>query len=84
MKLAPELKSLRHRLGQTLHLGELRNAIRSMQTMQPGRDPEWVIVYRTATGFCCMYHGAPVSFVEMLDVQIWSEEMDVQPWFIGF
>ncbi|EIM94741.1 hypothetical protein [Paraburkholderia hospita] len=46
-------------------------------------NPEWVVVYRTASGFCCMYHGIPVEFIEMLDVQIWSEEIDVQPYFIG-
>jgi hypothetical protein len=42
-----------------------------------------VIVYRTANGFCCIYHGLPVELREMLDVQIWAEEMDVQTWFIG-
>jgi len=30
-----------------------------------------------------MYHDAPVELREMLDVQIWAEEMDVQTYFIG-
>ncbi|OUL79440.1 hypothetical protein CA601_34780 [Paraburkholderia hospita] len=83
MKLGHELDNVRHRLGRKLHLAELREAIQSMRSAEPGVNPEWVIVYRTASGFCCMYHGIPVEFIEMLDVQIWSEEIDVQPYFIG-
>ncbi|TCG05986.1 hypothetical protein BZM27_29695 [Paraburkholderia steynii] len=83
MKLAPELKNLGRRLSRALHLDELRTAIGTNQADQSTPDPEWVIVYRTANGFCCMYDDAPVEFVEMIDVQVWSEEMDVQPYFMG-
>jgi len=83
-KLPRELRDLRHRLGGVLHLAELRNAFRNMQASQSDANPEWVIVYRTATGFCCLYRGVPVEFAEMLDVHLWSEEMDVQPYFMGF
>ena len=46
-------------------------------------DREWVVIYRTAEGFCCMYRGLPVNFEDMLDVQTWTEEMDVRPYFMG-
>lgn len=83
MKLAAELKNLGHRLSHALHLDELSAVIGVKQTVDPTPDPEWVIVYRTESGFCCIYDNAPVHFVEMIDVQIWCEEMDVQPYFIG-
>ena len=83
MKLAPELKNMAHRLSHALHLDAWRTVIGEKQTGQPAPDPEWVIVYRTASGFCCMYDNAPVKFVEMIDVQVWCEEMDVQPYFLG-
>jgi hypothetical protein len=44
---------------------------------------EWALVYRTATGFCCVYHDRSVEFNEMLDVQIWAEENEVQPYYVG-
>jgi hypothetical protein len=44
---------------------------------------QWVIVYRTAHGFCTVYRGQPVAFEEMLDVQIWAEERDVQAYYLG-
>jgi hypothetical protein len=78
MKLAHELAVLRERLGKSLH-----------QRVDPDRSgasepgPEWVIIYRTAHGYCCMYEGVPVEFGELLDVQVWAEKMDVQPYFMG-
>ena len=50
---------------------------------ETGPEWEWVIVYRTARGFCCMHRGVAVQFDEMLDVQLWSEEMEVQTYFMG-
>jgi len=44
---------------------------------------EWALVYRTATGFCCVYHDRFVEFNEMLDVQIWAEENEVQTYYVG-
>jgi hypothetical protein len=44
---------------------------------------EWMVVYRMAGGFCCMYGGRAVDFEEMLDVQLRAEEMDVRTYFMG-
>ena len=46
-------------------------------------EKEWALVYRTATGFCCVYHDRSVEFNEMLDVQIWAEENEVQTYYVG-
>jgi hypothetical protein len=78
MKLIHGLDAARKRLSKALHLGELRGSGSAASA-----DPEWVIVYRTAQGFCCVYRGNAVDFGDMLDVQIWAEEMDVQTYFIG-
>ncbi len=80
MKLTHDLHGLRERLGKHLHLDALtkRSAGRPADAAR-----EWVIVYRTAHGFCCLYRGEPVEFAEMLDVQVWAEDRDVQTYFIG-
>jgi hypothetical protein len=83
MKLTHDLDGLRRRIGKALHLDYLKQVSGGMGVRKPEPAPEWVIVYRTAHGFCCVYHGEPVELHEMLDVQIWAEEMDVQTWFIG-
>jgi len=44
---------------------------------------EWALVYRTATGFCCVYRDRSIEFNEMLDVQIWAEENEVQTYYVG-
>jgi hypothetical protein len=84
MKLTRDLEVLRKRLGKSLHLDELRKALEAGRSPKEESVPEWVIVYRTAHGYCCMYNGAPVEFPELLDVQVWAEERDVEPYFIGF
>jgi hypothetical protein len=78
MKLTHGLDAARKRLSKALHLGELKES-----GSVASADPEWVIVYRTAHGFCCVYGGNAVDFADMLDVQIWAEEMEVQTYFIG-
>lgn len=78
MRLAHGLDAACKRIGKVLHLDALKGS-----SSRTGADPEWVIVYRTAQGFCCLYHGAAIDFGEMLDVQIWAEEMDVQTYFMG-
>ncbi|MFM0593738.1 hypothetical protein [Paraburkholderia dilworthii] len=83
MKLAHELDAACKRISKALHFDALKNVSTQKQTVEKAPACGWVIVYRTAQGFCCMYDGAPVEFGEMLDVQIWSEEMDVQTYFIG-
>lgn len=83
MKLTRNLDALRRHIGKALHLDALTRASGAGETGKPESAPEWVIVYRTAQGFCCIYQGVPVELHEMLDVQIWAEERDVQTWFIG-
>lgn len=83
MKLTHELDAACRRIGRALHLGAAKSASGEGHAKRAAPACEWVIVYRTAQGFCCMYDGAPIEFDEMLDVQIWSEEMDVQTYFIG-
>ena len=78
MRLTHGLDAARKRISKALHLDELTAALSGK-----GAEPEWVIFYRTAQGFCCVYRGIPVDFPEMLDVKIWAEKMDVQTYFIG-
>ncbi|SOE63783.1 hypothetical protein SAMN05414139_02385 [Burkholderia sp. D7] len=60
---------------------EISSEYKSLAGEAPER--EWALVYRTATGFCCVYHDRSVEFNEMLDVQIWAEENDVQTYYVG-
>ncbi|MGQ7932421.1 hypothetical protein [Paraburkholderia sp. D1E] len=71
------------RLGKALHLDTFRRALAAQSETGTRTESEWVIIYRTAQGVCCMYHGVAVEFGEMLDVQLWSEEMEVETYFIG-
>jgi hypothetical protein len=83
MKFTHGLEAARKRIVKALHLDEVEGSYHFAPTAGGTADLEWVIVYRTAQGFCCVYHGEPVDFAEMLDVQIWSEEMDVQTYYMG-
>ncbi|WP_176058290.1 hypothetical protein [Paraburkholderia sp. BCC1876] len=83
MKLSHELDAACKRIGKALHLNGLKSVSGERRATREAPACGWVIVYRTAQGFCCMYEGAPIEFDEMLDVQIWSEEMEVQTYFIG-
>ncbi|SFU24078.1 hypothetical protein [Paraburkholderia aspalathi] len=78
MRLGHGLDAACKRIGKVLHLDALKGSSTRREA-----DPEWVIVYRTAQGFCSVYRGVAIDFGEMLDVQIWAEEMDVQTYFIG-
>ncbi|MFX1670724.1 hypothetical protein PWR63_00155 [Paraburkholderia sp. A2WS-5] len=81
MKLKTDWRAVRSRIEAALHYAKLHNAPGSSR---PGEDNRaWVIIYRTANGFCCMYQELPVDFEDMLDVQTWAEEMDVRPYFMG-
>ncbi|QIE29999.1 hypothetical protein SBC1_77530 (plasmid) [Caballeronia sp. SBC1] len=60
---------------------EISSEYKSLAGEQPAA--EWALVYRTATGFCCVYHDRSVEFKEMLDVQIWAEENEVQTYYVG-
>jgi hypothetical protein len=83
MKLIQDAEAVCKRLGRALHLDMPGRALEARTGAGATSDPEWVIVYRTAQGFCCMHHGNAVEFGEMLDVQLWSEEMEVETYFIG-
>lgn len=83
MKRTHDLDGLRRRIGKALHVDYLKQVSDGMGIGKPEPTPEWAIVYRTADGFCCIYRDQTVELDEMLDVQIWAEEMDVQTWFIG-
>lgn len=83
MKLIREKNSLRKVIVKALHLESPTHASEGLDEQEQEEAQEWVIVYRTLDGFCCVYHGEPVNLHEMLDVQLWAEEMDVQTWFIG-
>lgn len=83
MKLTHDLGAVRARIGKALRLDALKHASGTGRAARTQPPPEWVIVYRTAQGFCCIYRDVPVEFGEMLDVQIWAEENDVQTYFIG-
>ena len=83
MKLIHDAEAVCKRLGKALHLDMLRRTLEARSVADATSNPEWVIVYRTAQGFCCMYHGDAVEFEEMLVVQLWSEEMEVETYFIG-
>ncbi|RKE39546.1 hypothetical protein B0G76_5977 [Paraburkholderia sp. BL23I1N1] len=78
MRLGHGLDAACKRIGKALHLDALKGS-----SARTEADPEWAIVYRTAQGFCCVYQGVAIDFGEMLDVQLWAEEMDVQTYFIG-
>ncbi|HDR9766398.1 TPA: hypothetical protein QDC27_007005 [Burkholderia cepacia ATCC 25416] len=83
MKLGVELAVLRRRLAVALHLDEWREVLAGNLEDETNDDREWVIVYRTANGYCCFHRGRPVEFGEFSDVQSWSVEMDVRPYFMG-
>lgn len=83
MKLIHDVDVACRRLSRVLRLDTVRRAFEVQLGAEADAQAEWVIVYRTARGFCCMYCDVAVEFEEMLDVQIWSEEMEVQPYFIG-
>jgi hypothetical protein len=83
VKLTNELDAARKRISKALHLDAWMGVLGNRWAARETPTPDWVIVYRTAQGFCCIYHDVPVEFSEMLDVQIWAEEMDVQTYFLG-
>ncbi|WP_028229653.1 hypothetical protein [Paraburkholderia ferrariae] len=81
MTLKTDWTAVRKRIENALHPTKLHTARRFAQPEDD--DREWVILYRTAAGFCCLYKSLPVEFEDMLDAQMWAEEMDVRPYFMG-
>lgn len=83
MKPTNELKRVGEYIGHALHLDTLKRALAVARNRDAQPVPEWVIVYRTAQGFCCLYHGVPMDFREMSDVHVWAEEEGIQTYFMG-
>ncbi|UVE70358.1 hypothetical protein L2Y90_31515 (plasmid) [Burkholderia pyrrocinia] len=83
MKLSVELAVLRRRLAVALHLDQWKEVLAGDLNDKANDGREWVIVYRTASGYCCLYRGRPIEFDELPDVQSWSVEMDVRAYFMG-
>ncbi|AKM42969.1 hypothetical protein NL30_24325 [Burkholderia contaminans] len=83
MKLSVELAVFRRRLAMALHLDDWKEVLAGNLQDEASDDREWVIVYRTANGYCCLYRGKPVEFDELPDVQSWAAEMDVRTYFMG-
>ena len=81
MKLKSEWDTLRRRIEEAFHPANAHGCADAAGYGQD--DREWVVMYRTVEGFCCMYRGLPVNFKDMLDVQIWTEDIDARPYFMG-
>ncbi|HTR06495.1 MAG TPA: hypothetical protein VMJ11_07515 [Paraburkholderia sp.] len=81
MKLKAEWNAIRTRIGTALHPARPGHATHASEPSQDNR--EWVVIYRTADGYCCMYMGQPINFEDRLDVDAWAEDMDVRPYFLG-
>lgn len=82
MTLRTEWNAIRARIEAALQPAKLHAAQHPAARAEVD-DREWIIVYRTADGFCCMYRALPVEFEDMLEVQTWAEEMNVRPYFMG-
>jgi hypothetical protein len=83
MKITHHLGGARSRIARALHLDTLRRSLGAAPEAGRAAAEEWVIIYRTATGFCCLYRGMPVDFEDMLEIQRWAEEMDVNVYYMG-
>jgi hypothetical protein len=74
------VEKARHWIDSTLHWNAIKAA---MHVIEHEREPEWVIAYETASGFCCLYQGAELNFTDIEDVRSWAEDIDRQVYFIG-
>ena len=83
MKLVHGLDVVRKRMSKVFHLDALKRASGVGALAKAEVACEWVIIYRTAHGFCCVYRGVPIDFRTMFDLQIWVEEHNVRTYFIG-
>jgi hypothetical protein len=84
MKLAYGLDVVRKRMSKVFHLNALKRAFRAGALAKAEVAFEWVIIYRTARGFCCVHREMVIDFRHMLDLKIWAEEENVQTYFMGF
>ncbi|WP_161556576.1 hypothetical protein [Burkholderia pyrrocinia] len=55
MQLSVERVVLRRRLAVALHLDRWKEVLAGNLDNDANDDREWVIVYRTANGYCCLY-----------------------------
>jgi hypothetical protein len=84
LKLPHGVDVVRKRMSKLFHLNALKRASGAGAQSRSEGKCEWVIAYRTAHGFCCIYRGVPIDFRTMFDLQIWVEEHNVKTYFIGF
>lgn len=83
MKQIQWLDTARHWVGKTLHWDAVRDAMHNAAEREREPEPEWVIAYETANGFCCLYKGEEHDFKEIEEARAWADEVDVQIYFIG-
>lgn len=83
MGFARGLHAVRRYVDHTFDLGHLKRSVRVAMRAAASSDEEWVIVYRTAQGFCCIYHDVPIDFADIEDMHAWAEDKGVQTYFIG-
>lgn len=75
------LDKARHWIDGTLHWNAVKAAVHT--AIEQEREPEWVIAYETANGFCCLHKGVPLDFADIEDVRTWAGDVDVSVYFIG-
>ncbi|PMS18088.1 hypothetical protein C0Z18_17780 [Trinickia dabaoshanensis] len=71
----------RHWVDSTLHWTAVKAAVHN--AIEQEREPEWVIAYGTADGFCCLHQGEALEFADIEDVRAWASDVDVSVYFIG-
>lgn len=75
------LNTARHWIGGALHWSDLQSILH--EGPQDDSEPEWVVVYETACGFCCFYHDQAIEFPDIDDFRAWAESVGVRLYFLG-
>lgn len=83
MKHMPGFEHVSQRVSDALHLDWIRRAWREFESDLSSGEFEWVLAYRTASGFCCLHRGVAIDFPELQDVQVWADEREIQVYFMG-
>ena len=78
MRQVQWLNTARHWIGSALHWDAVKAAMMEQET-----EFEWVIAYKTAGGFCCLYKNVALDFVDIEDLRAWADEVGVRVYFIG-
>jgi hypothetical protein len=75
------IDAARHWIGGALRWDAVKAALHD--AIERESEPEWVIAYETASGFCCLYKGEAWDLADTEDVRGWAAEVDVRVYFIG-